>query len=137
MGAGARDLAQLSPWLREHVGGGETGGSEPGRFGVFDSLASFLQEAAAAQPLVLILDDLHAADEASLRLLQFVARELRGAALLVVGTYRDADLRRARRSCRSWLTWPERDSGWRCAGSARPRSAASWPGWPRRRTTTW
>ena len=44
---------------------------------------------------VLVLDDLHAADEASLRLLQFVARELRGAALLVVGTYRDADLRRA------------------------------------------
>ncbi len=95
MGPGVRDFAQLSPWLREHLGAASGEGPEPGRFGVFDSLTSFLQAAAAAQPLVLILDDLHAADEASLRLLQFVARELRGAPLLVVGTYRDADLRRA------------------------------------------
>ena len=40
---------------------------------------SFLAEAAEARPLVLVLDDLHAADEPSLLLLQFVARQLRRA----------------------------------------------------------
>ena len=49
----------------------------------------------ASQPLVLVLDDLHWADKPSLLLLQFLARELRGARLLVVGTYRDVELRAA------------------------------------------
>ena len=93
MGAGAPDLAQISPILRARRGRRRP--PDQARFGLFDSLTSFLHAAAAARPLVLVLDDLHAADEASLRLLQFVARELRGAALLVVGAYRDADLRRA------------------------------------------
>jgi len=95
MGAGATDLAQISPELRAQVGAAVAAQPEQARFGLFDSLTSFLHTAAAERPLVLVLDDLHAADEASLRLLQFVARDLHGAALLVVGTYRDADLRRA------------------------------------------
>ena len=40
---------------------------------------------------MLVLDDLHAADEPSLLLLQFLARELGGSRLLVVGAYRDVD----------------------------------------------
>ena len=55
---------------------------------------TFLTNAARAQPLVLILDNLHWADEPSLLLLQFLARELRTARLLVLGTYRDAELGR-------------------------------------------
>ena len=38
-----------------------------------------------------VLDDLHAADEPSLLLLRFVARELAASRLLVVGAYRDVD----------------------------------------------
>jgi tetratricopeptide (TPR) repeat protein len=41
-----------------------------------------------------VLDDLHWADEASLRLLGFLARALDDACLLVVATYRDVELRR-------------------------------------------
>lgn len=41
-----------------------------------------------------MLDDLHWADQPSLLLLQFVARELGGARLLIVGTYRDVELNR-------------------------------------------
>ena len=37
---------------------------------------------------MLVLDDLHWADQPSLALLQFVARELVGAGLLIIGTYR-------------------------------------------------
>ena len=41
---------------------------------------------------MLVLEDLHGADTASLLLLQFLARELAGSHLLVVGTYRDMEL---------------------------------------------
>ncbi len=43
---------------------------------------------------MLVLDDLHWADEASLRALEFLAPELRSAALLVVATFRDVEVRR-------------------------------------------
>ena len=38
-----------------------------------------------------MLDDLHAADEPSLLLLRFVAREIADSRLLIVGAYRDVD----------------------------------------------
>ena len=47
--------------------------------------------AGGTQPLVLVLDDLHAADHASILLLDFLARELRCAAVLLVGCYRDVE----------------------------------------------
>jgi predicted ATPase len=43
---------------------------------------------------VLVLDDLHWADEASLRALEFVAAELRASSVLVIATYRDVEVRR-------------------------------------------
>jgi tetratricopeptide (TPR) repeat protein len=43
---------------------------------------------------VLVLDDLHWADQPSLLLLQFVSRELNNSRLLLVGTYRDMELSR-------------------------------------------
>ena len=41
-----------------------------------------------------MLDDLHWADKPSLLLLEFLARELSGARLLIVGTYRDMEISR-------------------------------------------
>ena len=46
---------------------------------------------ARRRPLVLVLDDLHAADEPSLLLLRFLAGELAASRLLVAGAYRDVD----------------------------------------------
>jgi hypothetical protein len=57
------------------------------RFALYAEVAARL---VAASPLLIILDDLHVADRASLLLLQFVARTL-PAPLAVVGTYRDAE----------------------------------------------
>ena len=51
------------------------------------SALAFLKLASQKQPLVLVLDDLHWADQPSLLLLQFLARELSGGRLLVMGTY--------------------------------------------------
>jgi len=67
--------------------------SEHARFQLFDAIAGFLRN--ARQPLVLILDDIHAADQPSLLLLHFVARELRDIPLLILATYRDVEVRRS------------------------------------------
>jgi tetratricopeptide (TPR) repeat protein len=64
------------------------------RFRFFDSITTFLKNASARQPLVLILDDLHWADESSLLLLEFLARELGNSSLLAIGTFRDLTLGR-------------------------------------------
>jgi class 3 adenylate cyclase len=97
MGSGAAIIAQVVSEVRERLPGlPEPPGLAPeqARFRLFDSVTTFLKNAAQRQPLVLVLDDLHWADKPSLLLLQFLAREMRGARLLVIGTYRDVDLRR-------------------------------------------
>ena len=66
---------------------------EAARFRLFDSIASRLLKLSSEQPLVIILDDLHAADEASLSLLRFVAKQADRGRLFVVGTYRDFEVR--------------------------------------------
>ena len=62
------------------------------RFRLFDAVARLLERASGRQPLVIMIDDLHRADPASVQLLEFVIRELRDAEILIVGTYRDAEL---------------------------------------------
>jgi DNA-binding NarL/FixJ family response regulator len=64
------------------------------RFQLFQSVATFFYAAARAQPLMVVLDDLHWADQPSLHLLQFIARDLRSVPLLLVGTYRDVEVAR-------------------------------------------
>ena len=97
MGAGAADIAEVVSDVRERLPGLQPAPElepEQARFRLFDSITAFLKTASQRQPLVLVLDDLHWADQPSLMLLQFVARELGGARLLLVGTYRDVELSR-------------------------------------------
>ena len=97
MGAGAGDIAEVVSDVRERLPNLHPAPElEPdqARFRLFDSIAAFLKTASQRQPLVLVLDDLHWADQPSLMLLQFVARELGGARLLLLGTYRDVELSR-------------------------------------------
>src|SRR5271156_369554 len=65
--------------------------SSSARFALFDSIASFFDRITATLPLVVILEDIHAADEDSLLLLRFLARESDGRALVIVATYRDGE----------------------------------------------
>jgi class 3 adenylate cyclase len=97
MGPGAADIAQVVSEVRERLPGLPTPPTlepEQARFRLFDSITTFLRNAGNRQPVVLVLDDLHWADKPSLLLLQFLARELRGARLMVLSTYRDVELRR-------------------------------------------
>jgi DNA-binding CsgD family transcriptional regulator len=61
---------------------------------LFEAARDFLTEVATVRPLVLVLEDLHWADPASLDLLRFLARQLDGHRLLVLATYRDDEVTR-------------------------------------------
>src|SRR5262249_61441938 len=92
LGAEAADIARLVPALQRHVSGREDGApaveSDEWRFRLFDAVTSFLRRVTDRLPLVIVLDDLHWADPASLQLLTFLAPELRGMRLLLLCTYR-------------------------------------------------
>ncbi|MGH2784633.1 MAG: protein kinase domain-containing protein [Actinomycetota bacterium] len=97
MGPGAAEIAQIVSDVRERIQDlpePPTLDPEQARFRLFDSIATFLKNASRARPLVVVLDDLHWADKPTLLLLQFLAREVRSSRLLVLGTYRDVELRR-------------------------------------------
>jgi tetratricopeptide (TPR) repeat protein len=95
LGAGAADVAQIVPELRDrllNVPESQTADSESARFQLFDSVATFLRRAADQTPIVIMIDDLHAADTPSILLLRFFGSQLSDAAILVVCTYRDVEL---------------------------------------------
>ncbi|MBD0348429.1 MAG: AAA family ATPase [Thermoleophilia bacterium] len=93
LAGGAAEVAQIVPELRDRFPYlPEPSLEEEGaRFRLFDAVTRFLRSASSADALVLVLDDLHAADEPSLLMLRFVATELRDSRILLVGTYRDVD----------------------------------------------
>ncbi|HEY5447470.1 MAG TPA: AAA family ATPase [Polyangia bacterium] len=87
-GGRAVALAPVLPELGSAPAAGEAAGFE-----LAEAVMADLEAAAARRPLLLVFDDLHAADAGSLRLLEFVVRSLRGRSLLVLGSYRDVEAR--------------------------------------------
>jgi DNA-binding SARP family transcriptional activator len=95
LGPGASDVAHLLPELRDmfpDIPEAQPLESDGARFRLFDSTVAFLRRAATVQPIVVTLDDVHAADPSSLLLLSFVAGQLNGVPAAVVATYRDPEL---------------------------------------------
>ena len=80
------DAPAYWPWRQALRGVGELPTTDD-RFALFGAVGELLRVASAAQPILLVLDDLHAADDSSLELLTFVAGELAEFHLEVVGTY--------------------------------------------------
>ncbi|MGI5456869.1 ATP-binding protein [Streptomyces sp. CA-249302] len=83
------------PWVQILRGVGRSAGTlaEPAaapenRFQVFDDAVEQLRAAAAEQGLLVVVDDLHWADEASLRLLQWTASAVADDPVLLAGLYR-------------------------------------------------
>lgn len=101
LGRLAGELVRICPELPARVDGLPTAAVSDPRteeYRLFEATTSWLIEASAESGLVLIVDDLHWATQATLLLLAHV---LRGAAaataarLLVIGTYRDTELHRS------------------------------------------
>lgn len=91
------ELAHVFPVLRERIPempASERWESDGARFRLFDLVACFLGAVAQAQGLVVVLDDVHWADRASLKLLEFIAADLTDRRVLVVATYRDNEVDR-------------------------------------------
>lgn len=76
-------LLDASEDLQEIAAGTEA------RFALFEATTHFLRQAALEMPLLLVIDDLHAADPSSLHLLRFLSREIRELRLVVLTTCRD------------------------------------------------
>lgn len=55
---------------------------------LFEALAQFVMELADSHPLVITLEDVHWADEASLDLIHFLARRIAHSRVLLIATYR-------------------------------------------------
>ncbi len=70
--------------------GGESGPADG--FQLYDAVASALVAVSQRRPVVVVLDDLHWADPASVRLLEFVAQHTWFERLLIVATYRDVEV---------------------------------------------
>ncbi|MBF8188679.1 AAA family ATPase [Nonomuraea sp. K274] len=61
-------------------------------FRLYDAVTTALVSLSQRRPIVVVIDDLHFADPASLRLLEFAARQTWFERLLLIGTYRDAEV---------------------------------------------
>jgi len=87
----------LWPWheilrdlgVPDHVLAGQPAESAHDRFGRFVAVLEQLKSVARAAPLVIVLDDAHMADAASLLLARFLVRERRSLAALFVLTRRE------------------------------------------------
>lgn len=62
------------------------------RFRLFEALLDVFATAAEHRSIALVIEDLHWADQPSIRLLQFIGRDPRARRLAIIGTYRDSDL---------------------------------------------
>jgi len=68
---------------------------QPGqaRFQLMEAVRRLLDEVSRQTPVVLVMEDLHAADSDSLHLMHYVCRHVAGMPVLVVGTFREAEAR--------------------------------------------
>jgi len=95
LGSGAVEMVRLVPDLQERLPGVAAlplADDEGARFRLLESVIGFLRASSARQPLVLILEDLHWAQPASVELLRLLIDELHEARILVIATYRDVEV---------------------------------------------
>lgn len=93
------EVIQLVPEWRSHAPRGEmraplleSTSPEQARFQLFDAVWKFLRTCAEAQPVAILIEDFHWADEASLALLRFIAPQLSRSKVLLVVTCREDEV---------------------------------------------
>jgi class 3 adenylate cyclase/tetratricopeptide (TPR) repeat protein len=96
LGTGAGEVARIVSEIRDRVAVElpPPGNPEEERFRLFQAVAAFLRNAAAAQALCIVLEDLQDGDNGTMDLLVHLARNLSGSRLLIIGTYRDVEVDR-------------------------------------------
>lgn len=95
MGENAAELGKLMPELRQQysdIPAHPVLPPEQERRYLLHGVAEFIARSAALQPLMLVFEDLHWADESTSILLRHLAERLKREPVMLVGTYRDAEL---------------------------------------------
>ena len=95
VGANGPVLARLVPSLRQKARGVSGAGDVPSdrlREQLFRAVFDFLVACQGAKPLLIVLDDLQWADEATVLLLRDMAERLGGSKIVILGTYWDSEL---------------------------------------------
>jgi len=97
LGSGAADVARIISEIRERLKIKLRPQKDPEeeRYRLLQAVTAFLSNAANVQPMMVVLEDLHDADKGTLDMLTHVSRNLAGARLLIVGTYRDMEVDRS------------------------------------------
>jgi predicted ATPase len=67
---------------------GDSGDPQQEQLALFNAVAAFVTGLTSTLPVALLVDDLHAADEASLHLFHYLARQTRAAPVVLLATYR-------------------------------------------------
>ena len=96
LGVRAAHLTRLLPSLQAHMSTPMDWGGDHAaeRYELFDAIDAVLERISEPAPVVVVLDDLHWADSASLLLLRYLARSPRPAHVLILGTYRQTEVGR-------------------------------------------
>ncbi len=95
LGESAPEVAKLMPELRRlfpDIPAPPKLPPEQERRYLFNGMRDFLTRVGLTQPLLLLLDDLQWADDATLLLVQHIAQQLQEMPVLIVGTYRDVEM---------------------------------------------
>jgi DNA-binding SARP family transcriptional activator len=71
-----------------HFKGFGFGDSQQNQLGLFNAAAAFLTDLASQAPVLLFIDDLHAADETSLHLFHYLARQTHTVPVILLAAYR-------------------------------------------------
>ena len=108
LGEAAPEVAKLMPELRrlfpDIPPGIELPPEQQRRF-MFNAYREFVERGARLTPLVAVFEDLHWADESTLQLLQHLVQTVTSMPVLLIGTYRDAELDTNRPFARTLETW--------------------------------
>jgi serine/threonine protein kinase/tetratricopeptide (TPR) repeat protein len=107
LGNYADQVSRLVPDLTERFGGSSSNmraplpslSTDPSRFlevadpRFLEGITQFFVNISEGSPLLLLIDDLNWADDASIRLLQHLTRNMKGKFIAILGAYRDTDVR--------------------------------------------
>ena len=83
---------QVLRWLGGTMSTAGVAGGSAARFQLFERIGHALRESAASVPQLVVIDDLHRADEASLRLLAYLSETLWPSPIGMIVTYRDTEV---------------------------------------------
>lgn len=95
LGKNAAEVAKLMPELRQHYPDIPEPAAIPPeqeRRYLLHGVSEFIEHAARIQPMLLVYENLHWADESTLALLRSLAQRLHEMPVFVIGTYRHTDL---------------------------------------------